>query len=453
MLPVMTAVLGPADFGLFALVAAITAVGSVFAGIGASYVLAAHFHSEELAERRRMVSTSMALSLGVGAIYGATLFGLWAGFGENWRAISAISWQAVVLAIFAMILSAPWIIASDILTLKGAASRFTAVSIMQSMIWAVAVAVSLHVFDLGLMSLFVGACAGAAAAFAGSMIVLREYLEPCIDARWVKELWKVAPRSTVANALSTLRTLIERTLLSAHVGVAQLGIYTHAQQYRNMVGMGAKAVSRGVWPVTLSDARDECSAFEITGRAWNVVHFGITAAGIAFATIGRDAIALLTHDKFTEAYVLVAAWMAYLLIQNSGRPHTGVLYALGLGRKYAGIVAVSSIAAIGLLFLLVPILGIEGAILAAFVEMILLRVGVQVYARRVRRIPFQDGWVLGGSVLIFGLLTMVILLEPGFTGRLGIFLGGLIILGFAGWNIVRDAWFRSRHVLASTARP
>jgi hypothetical protein len=98
--------------------------------------------------------------------------------------------------------------------------------------------------------------------------------------------------------------------------------------------------------------------------------------------------------------------MAFLLLQNSGKPQTGILYRSGAGATVARFVVVSTFVGIAGLIVLVPVFGAWGAIASATLQQFVLRGCIQIAARKLRRTPFQDGWAAFG-VLYIGLVYLV----------------------------------------------
>ena len=68
-----------------------------------------------------------------------------------------------------------------------------------------------------------------------------------------------------------------------------------------------------------------------TRLAWPPAHLALALGGVFMATLGRDAIALLTHNKFTPAYVFAALWTVLVLLENAAKPAVAIVYAQGLG--------------------------------------------------------------------------------------------------------------------------
>jgi O-antigen/teichoic acid export membrane protein len=159
-----------------------------------------------------------------------------------------------------------------------------------------------------------------------------------------------------------------------------------------------------VWPITLSEARDAESNFQRTRDGWNAAHLGLVFAGIVFSVLGPEIIALLTNGKFKDAAPLAALGVAYLLLQNIGKPQVGYMYAYGYGSAYAKL----SLAAIGLSAVAalpaISAFGMWGAIATLFMQQLLMRVGVQIFVARRQRMPFQDGLAIAGCLIILGIV-------------------------------------------------
>lgn len=438
MLPITTYVLGPAEFGVFALISSFTAFGTTFAAMGGGYMIAAHYPMIEKDDKRAMVTTMVVTSLMFVIFYAVVFFALWPLITAYWQGLNLIPRGAVAIALLSMILGVPWILSIDIITIEGKAGLFAATLIVQSLASAVAVSVALYVARLGLTALFISSLTGMAVTFVGALIALRRHLHYLLDKKWFAIFFKLGIKTLPANLLESFHVIIERSVLSLYVGLAQLGIYTHSQQYKTMAMMALKAGSRTVWPVTLAEARDEQSMFPMTKYAWNMAYLGLTALGILFAAFGKEIIGVLTHGKFVDAAFFVVLWMVFLLVQNAGKPYTGILWAGNKGPLYARIQFGALIISIALLFVMVPWLGALGAIVALFAQMILFRVWLQFHIKKYRMVPFQDRWVLLGGTLIlstywiswyfhFGLIENVFLL----CGMYGVVIG-------LGWNILKQ---------------
>lgn len=449
MVPVATYVLGPEDFGVFALVSTMTALPSAIASLGSGYLLAAHYPAAGVSERRSMISTILLAGLLVLLAFTTVALTLWPWLTQNWKAMAIVPTMGIILSCLAMLLAYPWSIAIDTITLDAKARLYAMVGIGQSVLSALTIIVGLYLLQWGVLSLFAGAVAGASLQFVGAVLALRLYLSFRVDVQWVRQIMRVGMPATTANLIENLQGFFERYLLTAYSGFAQLGLYYHSQQYRNVVSAPVKAIARSVWPITLVESKERHTEFLNTKRAWNVTYVGITVVGVLFATLGKPLIAWWTHDKFSEAYWMAAAWMVFILIQNSGKAQTGILYANDEAPYYMKSYVMSSIAAIIMLFLLVALIGTVGVILAVIAQQVLFRILLQLRARKYAQASFQDHWVVTGSGVILLALSLSTVLGLETIGRGITFLVICMVIGVMARRILVGVVSKSMNWLSA----
>ena len=400
MLPLATIVLGPEEYGTYALVGSITLVGQSLNALGSTYLLAAKFRGSSEDERSALISTLLITGLLLTVGFGVLVVLMWPLIEGLWPATAGIPTMGVYIALLTVLLSTPWSLASDVVTLEGMARKHAAITIAQSAIWVVGMLLGLFVLHWGVLTLFVAAMMGGAVQCVGAMLILRGYAKPRFSVRWLRESLSIGLLSSAGSMLERIQTTLESYVLSTRVGIGPLGIFSHARQYRNAAMMGVSSFSRSLWPTTLDEARDLEGGFERTRRGWAIIHLGLTILGLFFAVLGAQFIGLITHGKFSAASDLVVIWILILLVQASGRSAYGSVYAFNEGRFVAKIAIASMCLGIGALFILVPVLGMVGALLAVYLQHLAYRLGIQFRARRLRGIPFDDGYAIFGSGLV-----------------------------------------------------
>lgn len=411
MLPISTRVLGPADFGLAALANALVGFGVLLSSLGSFGLLSERFALLDSAERGRLISAQLLLSLSVGGAYLAIMFALSEPLGRLVPDLSLLNAAERALLAVATILAVPSTIAATVMILSDRPRGYVALVASQATIAAVALVGGLFLWNMGLTALFLSTAVGAAAQAVAALFLLRSYLRTDIDARSFRMAIRAAPAASLSNLLESIQTLVERALLSGFVGLATLGLYNHSQQYRNLMNAGVKAVARSVYSSTLREAHAG-GDFRLTKLMWEAVFIGLTFAGLAFAFVGPEVIGILTNGKFNPAAHYAAVWMAYLLIQNSGRPEVALLFTSGRSDRYFHLSTVATVVGIAGMFLLVPALGVEGVLIALFAQLLIVRVVVRKLAHSIRKVPFQDRWVLIGTLLIFGSLWSMGIFQP-----------------------------------------
>ncbi len=447
-LPLTTLILDPADYAVFALVVSYTTVGSILSLMGSTFLLSHRFGPSDGEGRRTLVTTLFVVVLTASGIFAVLIVAGWALLAPLWEVSRAIPLLAVGLAAAAMVMASLWSLAVDVTTVSGAAGQYAAVVVAQALIGPPATLAALFLFDLGALSLFVGLAVGSAVGLVGALAVLRPYLGARVEPALVGESLRLGGWLAASNSVDSLLRVFERTWLSAQLGLHNLGLYTHAQQYQNYANMGVKPAVRAVWPDTLAEAREAGSAFPRTRRVWRVVYVGIAALAIGFALIGRDFLELFTHGKFTEAAPYAAALLALPLVQLSGRPQLGTLFAFGRGNFMAVASMAGAFTALIALYVLVPPFGIAGAIAALYCQALVSRIAYHLGSRRDRATPWQDGWPLFGLALTAVAIVFAETAGAGFGLRVAVLAGLLAVLALAARHVLRDMGGQLRHILA-----
>lgn len=432
-LPLATRILGPANYGVFALGATVAGFGATLATLGTSFYVANQFAGAELAQRQRLVSALVVRTALFAAGWATlTLLGTLLLRGHV-ELLDEVPLRGFALVLAGAILATPWTIAVDVLTVEGKASWFSLTLIVQALTTAFALLVSLYVFDLGGLSLFVGSFAGSCSVLFTTVVVLRPYL----SLRQGLRRERLRQRAFLPmQGLEALQPVVERVLLARYTGFTQLGNYAHSLAYRNMIGQAMSAVNRAVWPITLAEAKEN-RGFDVTGRTWAAAHLAIGMAALPFVLFGDRLISILTNDKLTPAWVFLAPWFVLVLLQSSGKSAMGVVYASGDSRTVARLGLAANGVALASLIVFVPWLGVAGAALALLSHAVVFRVALQVLARRHQPVPFQD-W---GAVFACGLITLLFLVRryavESSEGLLLVLFCAEATCLLVGWNVIR----------------
>lgn len=420
-LPLATIILGPQDYGAYAVVAAITGLASSVACMGSSYLLAQAFSGGRQDEIRQLISQLLAISGGLASLLAAILILSWITITGMFDNLASVPKAGFVLSALGVLPATIWAIALDVLTLQGRAKVFAQIVIGQSSVAAAVLLLCLFGAGMGRMSLFVSNFVGLMVLGLGSLVCLWRYIERPSFAREKLVVFKSALFLTSANLIEVAYQPIERNLLAMNCGLLTLGLYTHAQQYRSIVATATKALSRSIWPSTLEEARRATLLFPKTNRYWQLSYLFLSVIGLGFATLGDVFIGLLTHGKFVGAGAFAAMSIAYLLVQNSGKPHTGFMYAHGYASPYAQFSIVSSLAGLACALIAIPLWGVWGGILSIFLQQAVMRIAIQIYAGRIAKIPFQDGGIIVGLLLISAATLANEVLHPGLPLQFAIF--------------------------------
>lgn len=447
-LPLATKILGPVEYGVYALLTSIALAAGTVAEVGQTVLFSGHFSQVTTSDRRSMLFTALVGSTGM-AVLGLFAFVLsWPYVGGLLGITEVVSGVVLWLAAACIPLRAVNTTMSQYLAVADRSGIAALLIGLQAVAIFTTTMVSLFVFDLGLLSLFMAATTGLLVAVVVGTILLRHDMTMSLNVKWIWGLLHVAPSSIFAAAGDNIRAAIENSLMSRFIGVNQVGLWAHARQYYALLLQGTNSVAFVLWPKALREARGS-DQFEAVGRAWAAIYLGLVLAGTFFALLGREVVAVLTNGKFVDAAIWIPVWVAYLLVQNSGKAATAVVYASGKGVWAANFRIVSLLPCIPALWFLVPMLGMGGVMIVLFAEMLIFRILIAYSAQRIREIPFQDNWVVAGCALILGLVWVVANVSLELSERITILVLVAAAVMLVGRKVFLDGFQQLRGVFRS----
>ena len=452
LLPFATRVLGPDDFGTYGFVLAVVMFASGFADAGVGILLAEHYPASTTLERRKVLTTVAVVSVLVSGGLALMIYAAWQPFssllavGHIAPEVALIPEVALMLACVSMPFRTFSSVSTTVFILQGRSAAAAYALLSQGGASFSVTLISLFAFDAGMTSLFAGNAAGAIVGASVALIALRRDLSVWPAARWVRALIQVAPSGAASGLMESSRPLVETHSILRGEGAAGVGIFNYARMYYGFLSQVVNSVGYALWPLALQEGRNRDDDFKFVGRVWNGVYFSLTVVGVTFALFAHEMIDALTNGKFVEAALWPPILVAYLLIQNSGKAATAILYASMKGALVARLraatlfIALVSILALGSSGGIVEVIGI------AFSEMIVFRLLLQNAARRIRTPPFQDWWVVSGAAMIVSITFAV--QDMGILHRIGLFAVLISFLGWVGRSVVIEAWFELKKLRA-----
>jgi O-antigen/teichoic acid export membrane protein len=398
-IPITTYVLGPREYGLFALMMGLVNICTVLATSVTGYVINHRAHPGETAPEGLIVTLAV-LEILVGLILTVVCMGLWPWF-ARWMGIVG---DAPYLNFLALLLSVPlgafWTSGSMMIVFDDRAVLYSGTLIAQGAIQLVATIVALYCFHWRVGSLVAGQVMGVATCAVGGYLGLRRHFSVGLDRSIVRESLALMPWSILSGFANSSTDLLERVVLGRVTNTFQLGLYVHSQSYRTMLAQAGKAFYQILQPAMLIEARSEKLDFSETRRGWNVVFAMVSLMGVGFALVGQEIISWLTHGKFAAAAIYVPFWCIYLLLLYIGRPQVAMLYAHGQGKKISSASLAGNLVS-GLLMLA---LGIPfhafGLVAAVIAGELVNRIVLQYWTYRIWSIGFHDGYALAGATIV-----------------------------------------------------
>lgn len=427
-IPVTTYILGPPEYGLFALMMGVVNICTVLATSVTGYVVNHHAPPGQVAPRG-LIATVALIEVGVGLILALTCMLGWASF-ARWMGIAGdISPYSFLALLLSVPLGALWTSGSMMMVFDQRANLYSVTMITQGVMQLAATIAALYLLHWRVGALVAGQVAGIATCAVGGYLGLRRHVSVTFDGRVARESVGLMPWSMISGFANSSTDLLERLVLGRVTSTYQLGLYVHAQSYRAMFGTAGKAFVQVLQPAMMKEARSGSLDFSDTRDGWDVVYVMFSLFGVVFALVGREIIGLLTHGKFVGAAIYVPFWCIYLTFQYLGRAQVAMLYAHGEGKKISSALLMSNIVSGCLMVALGVPFGAPGLVAAVLCGEVVNRVMLQHWTRQRWNLPFQDFYAVGGAFLIAAFTAVAYLLVPPLTVRIGLL--SMVVIGAA----------------------
>jgi O-antigen/teichoic acid export membrane protein len=441
-------VLHASDFGSYAILMSIVAlVGAALDG-GASILLPAHYGSASTAERGRIVASLTLFALLAASSAGLLLVGCW-----SWHHALFVEQSGhLIITITAVLmpLRALTAIAMMSFTVTGRSFIIAVLVACQSVVIFCSTLIALFGFSMAGDSLFIGAGCGQLAALTVCLAALWRHRELSMPSRyWFRQALINQPSTTMAGFMDGARSFGESLMLSNAVGLAAVGILSHAKIYFGLLNMFTSAVIQNTLTQSLQDARDPRSNFESTRRAWAPVQVALGCVAILFVFLGRELVEWISNGKLTEAADYIPVFFVLALIQNSEQPVTAVVFASSRGASAAWFRSLVLLIALVMLYPASLFFGIKGMLIVGILECCAVRLILRRIAEHERPIPFQDQvGVFACLTIAVAMLYQHVLVPPPAGQIIAATLGIALIAGF-GSRAVGQTFKALRELLIS----
>jgi O-antigen/teichoic acid export membrane protein len=442
LLPVFTAYLAPADYGIYAILGLVTFVTiSVFslglgAGIGPCY-----FEGNRAEQKESTVWTAFALLLASGAC--AAGLGLWLA-----PEISVLAFQTsahayvIRLTILGAALNILMIPFTLRLQFEGRATTFVVLTLVST---PITFGVSLWM----IVGLGRGIRGLVEAGLIGQVLSLLLIIAPTVPTTRLRVEWSQA-KELVRLSLPLVPSFAflfvlqhgNKYILQWLQGLDAVGLYSIGFNFGMVLNLLVSAFQTAWYPYFMSflDRREE--ACDVFGRIFTYYVLGFGGLCLFFFVVARPVVVLMTQPAFHQAYVAVGlSATAQLLTGVFSVLLPGIYFAKEL--KYVSLVqGIATLASVGLNYALIRGFGVMGAALGLVLGMLVLVVVQHAWNRRRRYLPVRYEWT---RIRLFGLVLLgyavVTLGDIGLSGGgLLLFVGmlGALIPGWLYWLLTTE---------------
>lgn len=446
LLPIITRLITPAEYGAIDVIVLFTLIALELSMCGMDFILALYFHDEGI-DHRKLIGTLLSVRLGLGiALTGVIHLGL---------PIIAISLlgnprfpvlQGYYIAIWTM----PF---TGVISLGFMLLRQTSRSII--LLWAILVRVLLTAFLTGF---FVWRWSDAIAGyFAAGLIadglltlVMLGIFKPSVrnfDAHLALILIKKGIGFLPRSIYFVLMTLITRQLLLHFGSLQDVGLYAAAVKISFIVWVGVSASSQAWLSYSMAIAHETNAHEHYRHYLTNYVAWmGLLVSGVAL--FAPELLRLFTTEIYVQAAPAVG-WLALSL----GAVGSLVIVSTGLNitKQTASIGKTTIIAAmvnIILAVVLIPRFGMLGSAIAAACDQLCAAMILYYLAQKHYPLPFNLPMVLSSLALTIMLVFLSTWLPRSWNGTvfvakvLGIMAYAVVVLRYSGIH----TWFNKRMV-------
>lgn len=364
LVPLTTYYLDPADFGIFALLTALTLPIGPLSSTGVSWVLAGNYFKIEEDQRRILLFNVALTDLALKSFW-VVLFWLT----TPWILplfLREVGPQYILwfrLSLITILLTGFWPTVSYHLVLSKAGSRHALFEILP---WATGAGFSLIAlahWGWKTETLFWSPIAAGAVLFVLNLWHLAGQITMKIDRKWLREVLVVGLPSIPAGLIEMLRNTLDRIFLERWLSLSALGVYSHSLSYRNLFTVGTKAFSRvfSPWALEIFSKKQNSEALSKRLNQWYAL---VGLLGIPIVFFADEAIAILTHGKFVAAAVPVKIWFFLILCFSYAIPYNSFLQA---AKKTGVLMATDVVSNLIFLALTIPAIYFGGLLGAAMV--------------------------------------------------------------------------------------
>jgi len=427
-LPIATQVVGAPEYGALAVAVAIAALVTAIATASIGYVIP-QFYLTENDTNRSEIASSAVINVTIASLTAALI--LWpitAALVPHFLLVNNSTLLGINLCLLGAVAGSPWIVCSELLVLEGRARTFTVATIGQALTNNSVLLLFLYLYPHPNLALFAGNVAGQCLLTLVSIGAISGKLSKPKNTYWFSRMLSQSIPIGRASLAEAGRNLLERSYLGAWASVPTVGIYSHAQLYRNWTMQVLNAVSRATWPINLSEAQEKKPNFTQTYASWAIVQAGVTSVSLIFSLFGREIIDVLTSGQFIEAEPISVILISGLLIQTVGKPHMALLIAKGEGYLVSNASTIGVVTGVITMVILIPMFGAIGAASSIVINATVTRALIVYYSGKIMKLRFAEGWVIFGLTASAALYSWREVADPQMDTRATVAIGIILLI-------------------------
>jgi O-antigen/teichoic acid export membrane protein len=457
LLPILTRLFAPADYGFIELVATVMGLVGVFMTLSIESALARHWQAAEAAGTTQpLLAGTIAFVAVVGA---AALAALAAG---AWLLAPVVAGgrggatTCLVLAGAATWLTSLTALPQVVLRMERRVLPFGFIGIAQAVLGVVLALWFIVGLGWGLVGLFAGQVVAAAAALALSLAWVRPHLGFTFSWPTLRRCLAYSVPMAPAVAIQWFNGQVDRLVLATLLGLSAVGLFGAAAKVAMLVAVLVEAFRLAWLPLAMRKLDDLPGRSSFFRKALTTYLAALLGASVVLAAFAPELLLALTTPSYAPAHTAIA-WLAgaQVLLGAANITNAGLL-ASGktVGNSVAA--AIASVVGVALALVLVPRFGLDGSAFGTFVAALVFAAALLVLSRREIALHFDVAlalFLVGTYVAANVGLLALHHVAPGqsLAARGALLLAALAAMACAaGWSLRRD---RRRATPAATSTP
>ncbi|HTR97948.1 MAG TPA: oligosaccharide flippase family protein [Candidatus Acidoferrales bacterium] len=388
LVPVLTRVLVPQQYGVADLVVAYSASALLVLVFGMDSALARFFYEQENREQRiRMASTSLAWRLMTGgtvalllATFARPLAGRLLG-GEvyaKYLRIGALSLPFTLVALYA----------NDVLRVTFQPWKFIALNVAQTLLVGGLTLWFVLARHLGVAGALYGKLIGDGLAAALGLVLCRHSLRPRFSRTLLRQMLAFGLPLVPVSVAYGIIGFVDREALQRTASLETVGVYGVAMKFFAVITMGVQAFNLAFGPFAYARARD-ADAPRLYARVFAIYLGGALFGALVVGLFAPGIVSVLATPRYAAA-AAPALWLAFAAVAQGAYSVAVLGLTLSLRTSLLGWIAgAAALVAIVANQVLTPRLGAEGAALSTFLAHATSCVLAYVVAQRVRPFPYR----------------------------------------------------------------
>lgn len=409
LIPIYTRFIAPAEFGVIDIVAVLGAFVNLTVAVEISQGVARYLaDAEEESDRCKFASTSVIFSVGAYSTFAVVSVVLASPLAD--LLFGSDRWASTLrIGIVALAVSGLFALLQDLLRWRLDPGAYLLASVAYAL-GNVGVGVYLVVFaGVGVAGVLWGQLAGA---FAGVFIAwsrMTDFIVPSFDTRRLALMVAYSAPLVLSGVAVFANQFIDRIAVKQLLGIDSLGTYGVAARFSSALGLTTLAIQAAFTPLLYQRYQEQGTPLELA-RLFRFYCAVMAPAIGAIALFSPEFVTLLSGPAYREAkdvlpILAVASLLTTMYIFAPGTflaKRTGVV---------AGINMVAAVVNLALNVILVPLLGIQGAALAACCAAAIAFSGFMMSSQRLYPVPHEWKKIRNAAGLALALIAIGIWLS------------------------------------------